>query len=476
MEVMISAALLGFIAIALLPSLFALVDNSKVQAFRSVCSTLVRSKLQEYVNGVSTTVDANDYAPTGFEYSKLRFQTYHSDCQATTAGASPGFRELVNSNSRVSDTAPNEDRLPANMMGYQQYVLLRHYNPRKTDAASTGSNQPKRGCADGDANYQFYRVGDGIEVTVTGMIRTTPAYSSGGRGGAKFGKLEDQGGLPHPLLTCSVSQIIYPPRLPFRYYLGSDGKIRNYQATIAFAANLPTASLSAMEAHFRSLWSLDVTGGTASVNSRVLSNIRSFAIAPDNQSAYILKPGRLDYFGDCNDQNITIDGTAFQQVPDCARDSLLNKTWSVDSNIENIAVDFGAILTNDADGSEDTPFDTDDRVFGLFNSGSTDGDIRQLTRNADGSSVWTANTTDADGGAAFTLQGERPRIRAIFISQNFPAVTKPSLFYIDNSCYTGTTASTLPSWVHCATIFNSGDRNMIQDVRELPLRVEGVSQ
>jgi type II secretory pathway pseudopilin PulG len=233
-EVMIAGALIGFIAIALLPAIFSLVDTSRAQAFRSVCNTMVRAKLQEYLTGVarSGTGGSLDYIPSGFEYTKQRYQQRTADCQPSTDGNSPGFRERVNTNDIVIDTAGQEPGLPASLRGFQMYVLLRHYNPRMLVGG-----QPKRSCP--PDSYQFFRLGDAIEVTVTGMIRTGPTVSQGGRDGERYGKFEDHGDNPHPLLTCSASQIVYPPRLPFRYYLGSDGKIRNYQATLAVTDSAP---------------------------------------------------------------------------------------------------------------------------------------------------------------------------------------------------------------------------------------------
>lgn len=468
-EVMIAASLLAFIAVALLPAVFSLVDNSKVQAFRSVCSAMVRSKVQEYVTGVaeSSAGAALTYIPSGFEYTKQRYQINFAACQAASAGNSPGYRERVNSNAIIADDGGAETGLAENMRGYRQFVLLRHYNPRKLVG---NGNQPQRKCS-ADGTEQFYRAGDAIEVTVTGMIRTTPTVAQGGRAGRPFGKLEDDGTNPHPLLTCSASQIIYPPRLPFRYYLGNDGKIRNYQATIAFSGQIPSATVEGMEAHFRSLWSSVVTGGT--VNTPVLANIRSFAIAPDNQSAYLLKPGVIEAYGSCTDQSITVGGIAFEGVPDCSR-TVGVQSWRIDGNIENIAVDF-KVLTSDL--AETTPTLTDDKIYGLFNSGSSGGQIRELQKNGDGTGTWIANTaTDSDTGEIFALPANRPRIRSMYISQNFPSVDRPSLFFVDNTCYTAASPGTASSWAHCATIFNAGDANMTQDIRELPMQVEGVSQ
>lgn len=475
-----AAGLLGFIAVALLPSVFSLVDNSKVQGFRSTCSAIARAKLQEYVTGISQVVTAGTptslgYVPSGFEYTKQRYQRNQGQCVAgAPPPGSPGFRERVNSNEIVSDTAGQETGLHANMTGFQLYVLLRRYNPRKLDAGT--GNQPVRDCP--NANYQFFRLGDAIEVTVTGMIRTSPTYANGGRntGGATqgaFGKLRDTNATtPHPLLTCSATQIIYPPRLPFRYYLGSDGKIRNLQASIAFSNQEKNASAEAMEAHFRNIWSAD-TSASATIASPVIANIRSFAISPDNTSAYVLKPGVIQLYSNCADATVTMEnlsGTpvSYEMVPNCSLAATDITAFPTDANIENIAVDFGT-LTSDA--AETTPSPADDRIFGLFNTGSTGGEIRQFDKTL---GRWIANTA-TDAAASFVLPANRPRIRAIFISQNFPAVTRPSLFFVDNTCYTGNQASN-STWTHCASVFNSADANMGQDIRELPTQVEGVSQ
>lgn len=499
MEMMIAGSLLGFIAVALLPAVFSLVDNSKVQGFRATCSSFARAKLQEYVTGVAPNSNGG-YIPTGFEYTKSRFQLEQDQCELNPNPASPGFRERVNGTAIVEDDEGGETDygLQKNMQGFQLYVHLRHYNPRILTAG-----QPTRGCA--NADYQFFRLGDGIEITVTGMIRTHPPIDEGGRGRGtadqttnvgKFGQLEDinGGALPNPALTCAVSQVIFPPKVPFRYYLGGDGKIRNMQSTISFSAGQTSSTREAMETHFRTIWKDSGSGGD-SLDTPAIANIRSFAVAPDNKSVWVLRPGMLQLYRNCNDTSVSMSTAGgpieYRGVPDCAAQVPIltgagQNTWTgsggtgIDPNIENIAVDFGSLIsTNETSLSDDDV--ADDRIFGLFNSGSggfgTTGtaDASQIREFNKDTGLWESNTATS-GSEYFSLPENRPRIRFMFIAQTFPSVTKPVLFFGDNSCYGDPTGATSAvQWVHCVSIFSSSDSNSSSDIRELPLQVEGVS-
>jgi type II secretory pathway pseudopilin PulG len=450
MEAMIAASLLGFMALALVPAMMNMLDGLKVQTFRSLCTSIVRAKLQEYVSGVGASAGvgvnpvALGYTPSGFEYSKLRFQQNAAECP-TTVG-SPGFREYINSNKIVADNASQETdstgvTVPGRMTGFQLYVNLRQYNPRVLS-----SGQPTRQCP--DSTYQFYRLGDGIEVVVTGMLRVRPAYSAGGRGGARWGKLDDQdNNTPNPMLVCSASQVVYPPHLPFRYYMGSDGKIRNYLAAMASAAT--GAPPEAMEAHFRSLWMY---------NNVVLSNIRSFAVSPENNYVYILRSGSLARYGPCEDKTVTVNGINFDGVPDCPA-APEHVYAPLDPNIESVTVDF-----------QDLTDTSDDLVYGLFNTGSTAAAGQSPIRRLDlSSSEWVDSTT-------FSLPSNRPRVKGIFLAPTFPAApgTVPSLYFLDNTCYSSA-GGTMSSTSYCVSIFNSADQDMARDVRELPIQVQAVS-
>lgn len=463
-EAMFGAAILAFIAVALLPALFSLSDAMKIETFRSLCMTIVRAKLQDYLNGVPGETDFSaSYIPTGFEYTKYRFQQRRridaTDCFIPSAGpqlASPGYRERVRSNEIVADNAApdpltNENR--ETLRGFRLFVLLRHYNPR------VASGQPTRECP--DQNYQFLRLGDAIEVTVTGMIRVQPAINESGRGGALWGRLDDAGGgtLPNPRLTCSLTQLVYPPRIPFRYYLGLDGRLRNLQTATTFkrlsaTANIPGVDANAAEAHFRDIWY---------PNGAIMPNIRSVSVSPDNKWVYVLKPGAIFRYGECADEAVTVGGTTFNGIPDCP--TTPENSWSVDTNIENITVDFKTLVNGSTGG--------DDMIYGLFNTGvsGASGDaasgnsIRRFDPNS--GTEWTALGTET-----FSLAAFRPRMKGIYLAPSYPTTTTPSLFFIDNTCYGGTAGTNL---THCVSAFNSGDSNMRMDIRELPVQVEDVS-
>ncbi|MCO5142445.1 MAG: type II secretion system GspH family protein [Oligoflexia bacterium] len=472
-EVMITAALLGFIAVALLPAIFNLLSGIKTTSFKAVCNAYVRAKLQEYVNGVSESSGALSYAPSGFEYSKVRYRqavtASATNCQVNPTVGSPGFRESMNSNLIIADTAGPSTaggEVPERMQGFQLYVMIRHYNPRVISGG-----QASRACP--PSSYQFYRFGDALEVTVTGMIRTAPTVANGGRGGKKWGELSDLNATtPNPQLTCGASQVIYPPRVPFRYYLGNDGKLRSYQATSAFASGTPDSSIEAIEAHFRNIWSFVPSGGA--IDSPTISNIRSITIAPDNNSVWVLKPGELILYPTCADESVTIGGKTFDGVPNCHRVTGVRK-YDIDPNIENITVDFQQLTTPANDINEATPYYQDDKVYGLYNTGSVNADsIRMIELDHAGN---RGRLVNVDSGF-FALPTNRPRINGMFIYQTFPSEVDPFLYFMDNSCYSSPSSASMSynNWIHCVSIFSSGDANMAYDVRELPKQVESISQ
>lgn len=482
LEVLIAFALLSMIALAILPAMLSLSDALKVQSFRAQCTAIVRAKLQEYVNGVAASgtigvgPTANtDYVPSGFEYTKQRFyDNATDDCQVEPIAGHPGFRERINTNKIVADTAAAYDDplitdVPDRLRGFQLFVNIRHYNPRVNAGAQPARQCPSGGTTTTPFDYQFFRLGDALEVVVTGMIRVTPTVAQGGRGGVKWGPLDDvDASTPNPRLVCSSAQIISPPRLPFRYYLGVDGKLRNYQATLAFSAGDPSSSLEVMESHFRNLWS-QVIDSTSTISSPVLANIRAISISPENNSAYVLRPGELKQYRNCTDSSVTMTKLAggtvtFEKVPNCTRTASDVYTWRIDSNIENITVDFKDLTGGSHLG--------DDQVYGFFNSGgNSTGAVRKLTLNG-GSNP--GDLAVASASATFTVPTNRPRIRGIFLAPTFPAVTTPSLFYFDNTCPQGA-SSGVGEFTHCVSLFNSADTNMNRPVREMPTQVEGIS-
>lgn len=462
-EILIAGALIGFIAIAILPAMFSIMDQTKATGFKAECAAIVRAKLAEYVNGVATDTTL---VPNGYEYTKRRYQANQSSCQIDPIDAgSPGYRERVISNEIIPDNAIQDasDSLRGPLRGFQLYVMIRHYNPRVL-----ANQQPVRACP--AANYQFLRVGDAFEVTVTGMIRVQPPVANSGRGGVKYGELDDlDANTPNPLLTCSASQVIYPPNIPFRYYLGVDGKLRSMMAryTIPDAGD-PDLLMKAMESHYRSIWSTQADGN---LDSPPVGNVQALVAAPDNRSVYTLKPGVITLYHDCNDSYTrSINSTPFTGVPDCSLEEEDKLVWTseANANIGSIAVDFKQL----EDGLGNV-YHQDDVIYGLFNSGSdTGGTLRQFDK---ATNLWK----DPTGGVATVP--DIPRVRGIFLSQTFPALSNteaPNLYVIDNTCYNQDGAllnSSSASWVYCVTVFNAADANASLDVKELPVQVQAVS-
>lgn len=502
-EVMVSGGILAFIAMALLPAIFSVGDAAKISAFRAQCAAIVRAKLQDYMNGVADqTAFDPDYKPTGFEYTKRRFQQYGgAACSLTPAAGSPGFREEVFSNARVSATHREQKGdgqfLSRDLLGFQTWVMLRHYNPR----VLTAGGQPARECPSNYSTYQFFRSGDAIEVTVTGMVRTRPLIANGGRAQSalkeglvgKIGDLDDN--TPNPLLTCSATEIVYPPRIPFRYYLAPDGKIINLQAKLAMNAGVPGSAQAAAEGHFRHVWSTPVPIGTYDSSVRTpQTNIRSFAVSPDNRWVWVMRPGQLARYGPCFEEPtaVTVNGVgrtvggsilvnvngvdeSLSGMPDCpSMPSRANfavpdgQTWETDSNIENITVDF-----------QDLTDPTDDLVYGFPNSGSMSvtgvaggqAGVLLATLGGGGGPIYTATWT---ANMAFTLPSSQPRIRGMFIVQTFPSVTAPNMFFFDNTCYTGG-STTEGDYRYCTSLFSSADSRMDQEMRELPIQLDAIS-
>jgi type II secretory pathway pseudopilin PulG len=499
-EVMVAGGLLAFIAVALLPAIFSVVDTNKATGFRSQCSALVRAKLQEYLNGgVEGASGGSTQTTSGFEYTKSRYQQYGVGvCTNTPSALTPGYRETVYRNTVAAvspfampqemDALGTSPALSRELLGFQLWVMIRHYNPRTL----TGG-QPTRACP--PATYQFFQVGDALEVTVTGMIRTHQSIGAGGRGFTKVGKLMDQLSdpndnssaiAPNPLLTCSSTEIIYPPRLPFRYYLSPDGKILNLQAKLALDSNVAGATSEAAEAHFRHVWSGPKTGGTYDDTYRIpLSNIRSFAVSPDNKYVWVMRPGELARYGPCYDDGtqVNVGGTnrnigggvtvtltdggssaSFTGIPDCP--AIPAQTWpNQNPKIETITVDFKSLTSA-----------TDDKVYGMPNSGHV-----SMETNVNHAGLFVADISGAEvswvESGDFKLPQKSARILGMFITQTFPSVDNPNLFFFDNSCYTGSISSVsdYKNLRYCTSVFNSADTNMQQEMREVPLQVEAVS-
>ena len=480
LEALIASAVIIFISYSVMSWVRNITASSQLTSFRSTCSSYTRSKLQEYVSGKPMNGNyfglAAKTGMSGFDYTKLRYQIQNPptiltagtnpSCSTTPNLAQPGFRENISNNNVAANKSPLESGGPQTIQGFQLWTSIRHVNPR---VLSTG-NQPSRDCP--SAKYEFLEVGDALEVTITGMIRVRPSVAEGGRGGSKFGDLDDiDNNTPNPQLSCSTTQTIYPPRIPFRYYLGKDGKVRTFQNTVSYNGsaangNVNYSGTEYAEAHFRHLWAAKPDVG--SVSDTALANIRGIAISPDNTSAYVLRSGEITQYTSCNDSNLnglgtpSIDGKLFSGMPDCNLNSATT-TWTVDPNISGITVNFNKL----------SDFNDDD-VYVFYNSGTvqalstdTSSTVKMLKHPPGGG----AGTVVAPTGNFRMLNS--PRVKGIFLAQPFPAVTSPSLYYYDNTCIGSSGFSN--DGTYCTTIFNSGDTVSGMDVRELPVQVQGIS-
>lgn len=452
-EVMITAVLIAIIAVSILPSFSELKRRSMLASFKVACNAMVKAKINEYVSGSGVISSATAGRVTnGWQYTKYRYQDtvgVPNVCRDPLATpATPGFRESVINNSILSDTAPTPATVPADLLGFQLWVNLRWYNPRVAAGA-----QPTRSCAatrTGVSQYQFLSVGDAIEVTVTGMIRTAPTRANGGRGNVDYAGYRDIGANPNPILTCSASQVIYPNRPVFRYYLGNDGKIRNMQSSemMIDATSAGVGSAEAVESHFRNLWSLVPAGGT--LTSPAISNLQGFSVAPDNTSVYLLKPGSISQYTGCTLQQVVVGAVTFNGAPNCPATPA--KEWNINATVDAITVDFRSLGTAN-----------DDIIYGLRNSGPNATD-QQLFKIAD----VTPASPQFIGTTDYTLP-VIPRLISIFLVSNFPQTTPPTMYVADPSCYAGPAGANASS-TFCVRVYNSTDLTLAYDMSDLPLQ------
>lgn len=517
-EILIAGSLLAFIAVAVLPATFKISDGSRLPAYKAQCNALVRAKLQDYINGVAddATWGSQKFIPTGFEYTKRRWRmdNYGADsCSTNPTAGSPGFRESIFSNSRLAPDAEDIEtytnrKLAGDMMGFQQWVMIRHYNPRVLNAAG----QPTRACA--SKYYQFLQLGDALEVTVTGMIRTSPAKDKGGRGNVPFaghtmkknpdGTFTAEGGIrdldantPNPDLTCSATEVIYPPQIPFRYYINGDGFLVNMQTSNLIDRSDGTNGLNAIthaqQAHFRNVWSVSTDSAAPDGATRVpISGIKSVVVSPDNKWVWVMKSNELSRYGPCSDTetgttvvvngvnrtfggqvavNIVGPGTrTFHGVPDCPPKPQSTTSgnpdgvvWQLDqqgSNISSIAVNF-----NDPENLND------DEIYGLPNVGSVSGGAGRVLK-----AVWPPTTSQIEWNVStdFSLPVNVARVQGLFITQNYPSSQKPAMIFFNNDCM-GDSSSTSNELRYCTSFYTSSDSTMLQSMKQMSVQIEGVS-
>lgn len=465
-EIMICGGLLGMIAVALLPAFSRLITNSVSNSFRLSCASIVRAKMQEYVSGVSSSTSSTfNQVVDGFQYSKYRYQNVTNSCIASPSSTpgTPGFRENSGNNTVVAAASATEATLPLGMKGFQLWVNLRRYNPR-----NLVSGNPERDCpsATGTDQYQFLRVGDAIEVTVTGMIRTTAA--AGDRNGAAYGGVSDVNATtPNPKLTCSLTQLVYPDKKLYRYYLTNDGRLVNTQlneplvAGVTKGGNVTASALT----HFRNLWST-VPGAGGTVSSPTFGGLKGIAVSPNNDRVYVLKSSEILVYTGCTDQQVVVSGFTFNGIPNCSgtptyRFNVLPLT------INDIAVDFNDSIAG--------AYTTQNDIIYAIRSGGPAGSSALLKytmpAGAPAATERFADDNNATGGysgtGGYTLL-TNSRITSIFIAPSFPLETPrklPALFYANRDCYTDPTGSGQSS-TFCATIYNATDQSFSADLSD----------
>lgn len=316
----------------------------------------------------------------GFTYAKVRYNRYYpTACNGTSfatrltgiPAALPatdvrrqlGMRECVGSSRAWLDTATaaeplspkcpgaptSPDRLVAEEIpGFKLYVKLERVTPwllpNRLPAASAqfdpacpnfggrddalGVFSPAGGfnTAPASSMYDFNANGDGIRISVTGVMDTQSANAS----------LTDFAGLHGSRwddFVCAAQSTVYPETYPVRYYLSTDGRIYPVQGSATNGATDETLattrwilpSLYSQAAAFRS------------------SGITSFAVHPLNAAVYVLRPGSLTRYGNCGGSvlDCSVNSAAMNGVSDAGQAGWADvQEFQINSNIRYIGVDF----------------------------------------------------------------------------------------------------------------------------------------
>jgi hypothetical protein len=342
----------------------------------------------------STQVDGtgNALANNGFMYAKVRYNRYYpTACNgqsqakrltSRTAGTpllTLGMRECIGSNLAWpdqittgtaldksfswADCSGNEadQRVATEIPGFKLYVKLELATPwpfHPTGPGDAGIISPpapadkaaqfSNTCPDfGEWTnsgvppattqpfYDFNGVGEGIKVTVTGVMDTESANAAnlvdfaGLKGGGANGDVTR--------FMCSASSTVYPEAYPVRYYLSTDGRIYPVQGG---GTNGSTTDGAGTTGATSGGWVLpSLYSQSASFRS---SGITSFAVHPRNAAVYVLRPGSLTRYGNCGGAILDCDVTAGSNgVSDFGQTGWANvQEFAINPNIRYIGVDF----------------------------------------------------------------------------------------------------------------------------------------
>ncbi|MGZ3707804.1 MAG: type IV pilus modification PilV family protein, partial [Bdellovibrionota bacterium] len=322
-------------------------------------------------------------ASGGFLYSKVRYNRYWPFSCSGTSNATIlqpakwagirglGMRECVGRNVAWDDqTVPaapcansaEDTRIAGLMPGFKLYVKLELTSPWLVAPVGAGnvttiaggsaaqnaqfSNQcPDFGSWVGPSNpgaaplYDFDGAGDGIKVTVTGVVDIA---SQNGQTDFAGSSTQDP-----TRLMCTASAIVQPPATPVRYYLSPDGRIYSIHG-------------HGQNGNEQGGWVFQSIYGLGTTDT-MKSGIMSFAVHPRNLSIYVLRLGTVVRYSNCGGVPIDCDPTsgAFGLSDGIAGKPTAgaweaSQEFQVPSSIAMIAVDFrsGAVYGMTADKSD----------------------------------------------------------------------------------------------------------------------------
>jgi hypothetical protein len=321
-----------------------------------------------------STAGAGALATNGFMYAKVRYNRYFptacnglSTAVRLTANAQHpvapppaslilGIRECVGTSHAWIDEPPPAheslsprcnnllDRHVADEIpGFKLYVKLERMTPLQfvnipasTTPATTQFHatcpnfggwraSPPFITTAASSMYDFNADGDGIRVTVTGVMDTEASDLSNP-------DLATFAGLPSSrtdAFVCAAQTTLYPEAFPVRYYLSGEGRIYPVQGG---GVNGSTADTSWI---LRNLY-------TQTSTYRV-SSIASFAVHPLNAAVYVLRGNLLTRFGNCGGSvlNCSTDMAASNGVSDSLTPGWPDvQEFEINTSIRSIAVDF----------------------------------------------------------------------------------------------------------------------------------------
>jgi hypothetical protein len=429
--------------------------------FYDLCINAARAKMNEYKWGklttfavgsnltVETSLDEADPAGprnTGFAYAKGQYNlappstgaagTY---CPVDTASGAPKARSVPNMppaslgdlgvQECIVGTGPPpagctsaiDTLMTAQLPKFKLYVNLHRYNPvlNVEDCAWNATT----------ASYDFQQAEDMVKVTVTGLLDTTQfaagqSYAGIVPGGPRLSEL-----------TCQISDFIRPNTYVARYWMQADGHIFRWLGT-----GVSGGGLTGWEV-FPTLYAGGPNGN------------KGIAVSPDNQYAFILRPGKLIRFGPCGGDPI-----------DCPTAGALE--WDINPNIVSIGAKFlyyagDPRATNDplAFGGTNpmncgTPSPGYPVIYGLASDHQT---VYCFTLPAASGPVTGPNygpviTTTASGAqeaGPFILPNNSSRVHSIFMDP-----TGASTYVVDLTCWK------FNGLTYCGGIYNSTDVNL----------------